>query len=140
MRYLLDTNIFIYIATDPDLLSRDVHALLNEPDAVWCISTASIQELIIGYYNKSFDVKRWKSAEDMVRSIDEGYFINILPVQKEHLLTYSKLRENKMQGHKDPFDHIIISHAITEHIPLVSSDSRFPFYRRQGLELVFNEK
>jgi len=29
-----------------------------------------------------------------------------------------------------------ISHAITEHLTLLSSDTRFPFYRNQGLELI----
>lgn len=36
--------------------------------------------------------------------------------------------------------NIFVYSAITEHIPLVSSDTRFPFYRNQGLELVFNAK
>ena len=30
----------------------------------------------------------------------------------------------------------IISQAITEHLPLISSDLKFPFYREQGLELI----
>ena len=34
----------------------------------------------------------------------------------------------------------IIAHAITEHLPLISSDTRFSFYRSQGLDLIFNEK
>jgi PIN domain nuclease of toxin-antitoxin system len=35
-----------------------------------------------------------------------------------------------------PSDHIIISHAITERLPLISSDLKFPFYRKQGLDLI----
>lgn len=37
-------------------------------------------------------------------------------------------------------DHVIISHAMTLQIPLISSDTRFEFYRKQGLDLFFNEK
>ena len=40
----------------------------------------------------------------------------------------------------DPSDHVIIAHAITNRMPLVSSDRKFKFYEDQGLELVFNEK
>jgi hypothetical protein len=29
---------------------------------------------------------------------------------------------------------------LTEHLPLISSDTRFPFYRKQGLDLIFNKK
>ena len=47
MRYLLDTNAYIYWATDQDLLDVDVYDLLNEPDAVLCISAESVRELIV---------------------------------------------------------------------------------------------
>lgn len=140
MRYLLDTNIFIYWATDFDSLSNDVASMLNEPDAQLYMSSASVMELVIGFNNKSFDTKRWKTSEDMVRSIYEEYFIEILPFKEEHLITFARLRANVANGHKDPFDHMIISHAITEKMALVSSDHRFPFYKKQGLDLVFNEK
>ena len=39
----------------------------------------------------------------------------------------------------DPFERNvwdIISHAITEHLTLLSSDEKFPFYRNQGLDLL----
>lgn len=140
MRYLLDSNIFVYIATDYDFLSHDVRMLLNEPESLLYISSASVMELVVAYNNKGFDTTRWNSAEDMVRSITEDYFIEILPFKEEHLLTFARLRSNQAKGHKDPFDHMIISHAITERMALVSSDQRFPFYRKQGLNLVFNEK
>ena len=140
MRYLLDSNIFVYLATDIDYLDANVKALLNEPDSLLYISSASVMELVVAFNNKGFDTTRWKSAEEMVRSIYEEYFIEILPFRQEHLLTFSRLRANTAKGHKDPFDHMIISHAITEKMALVSSDQRFPFYKRQGLNLVFNKK
>ena len=31
---------------------------------------------------------------------------------------------------------VIIAHAITERMPLLSSDLKFPFYRAQGLDLI----
>ena len=60
--------------------------------------------------------------------------------EKEHMQTYARLEINEAQGHKDPSDHVIIAHAITEHLPLISSDTRFEFYRTQGLDLIFNKK
>ena len=140
MRYLLDSNIFVFWATDVDSLSGDVYNLLNEPDAQLYISSASVMELIVGYNNKSFDTRRWKTAEEMVQSVSGEFYIDIKPFQEEHLMTFARLRANAAQGHKDPFDHMIISHAITEDMILVSSDTRFPFYRRQGLKLLYNER
>ena len=140
MRYLLDTNIVLYWAVDFDLLSADVYDALNEPDALLYVSAETVRELIIGYNNKSFDTRRWKSAEELVRSIEDDFLLKILPISKEHMLTYSRLRPDLQHGHKDPSDHIIIAHAITENLTLVSSDRRFPYYRKQGLQLLFNEK
>jgi len=139
-RYLLDTNIFIFWATDFTSLSNDVNMLLNEPDAMLYLSSASVMEMVVGYNNHSFDTRRWKSAQEMVESIGKEFYIDILPFKEEHLITFAKLRANIAKGHKDPFDHMIISHAITEDMTLVSSDSRFPFYKRQGLKLLYNER
>lgn len=139
-RYLLDTNIFIYRAVDIDQISNDVFMALNEPDALLYISSASVMEMVVGYNNRSFDTRRWKNAQQMVESIPKEFYIEILPFKEEHLITFAKLRANVAKGHKDPFDHMIISHAITEKMTLVSSDQRFPFYRRQGLSLLYNEK
>ena len=52
------------------------------------------------------------------------------------MFTYSRLTINEAQDHRDPSDHVIIAQAITERLPLLSSDTRFWFYRNQGLELI----
>lgn len=140
MRYLIDTNIFVYLSTDTDYLSKDVSLIIQEPDTVLYISAESVRELIVGYRNKGLCSKRWKSVEAMVAAIEEEYYIKILPLKKEHMMIYARLEINEAQGHKDPSDHVIIAHAITEHLPLISSDTRFEFYRRQGLDLIFNRK
>lgn len=140
MRYLIDTNIFVYMASDPEYLSKDVDAIIQEPDTVLYISAESVRELIVGYRNKGLCSKRWKSVEAMVNSIEKEFFIKILPLKKEHMQTYARMEINEAQGHKDPSDHVIIAHAITEHLPLISSDTRFEFYRNQGLDLIFNKK
>ena len=140
MRYLLDTNIYIYLVSDEDKLDRDVYALINEPDALLYLSVESVRELIVAYNNKGWGNKRWKTAEDMVRSIEEDYFVEILPLQKEVMHTYARLRPNAAMNHKDPSDHVIIAHAMALKMPLISSDTRFAYYRRQGLNFVFNRQ
>ena len=140
MRYLIDTNIFIYLSTDTKNLDSDVFSILSAPDALLYISAESVRELIIAYNNKGWGNKKWKSAEDLVNSIEETFFIEILPIRKDVMQAYSRLSVNKTMNHKDPSDHVIISHAMTLGIPLISSDTRFPYYTRQGLNLIFNEK
>lgn len=140
MRYLIDTNIFVFLSTDVDSLSRDVLTLLEDPDALLYISAESVRELIVGYRNKGLCSKYWKSSAELVKAIEDEYYVKILPLKKEHMETYAHMEINEAQGHKDPSDHVIIAHAITEHLPLISSDTRFEFYRSQGLDLIFNKR
>ena len=140
MRYLLDTNIFIYLVIDPDQLSRDVKAILDDYDNTFYMSSESVKELIVGFNNGKLVSRFWDTAAKMVKDITNRYFIRILPVGEEHMDTYARLTLNLAEDHRDPSDHVIIAHAITNGMPLVSSDRKFKFYEDQGLELVFNEK
>jgi len=140
MRYLLDTNIFIYAAIDRDQLSRDVKAILDDYDNTFYMSSESVKELIVGFNNGKLVSRFWDTAAKMVKDITNRYFIRILPVGEEHMDTYAHLTLNLAEDHRDPSDHVIIAHAITNRMPLVSSDRKFKFYEDQGLELVFNEK
>lgn len=128
------------MALDPDSLSNDVLMALNEPDSLLYISAESVKELIVAYKKKRLGTKKWKTAEEMVKAIEDVYYVEILPLKKEHMETLSRLRVNEAMAHNDPSDHVIISHAMTENMVLVSSDTRFPFYRRQGLKLLYNER
>jgi PIN domain nuclease of toxin-antitoxin system len=140
MRYLIDTNIFVYIAQDYSSLSREVLDILSDYSNTLHMSAESVKELIVAYNNKGLLTKKWKTADEMVAAIEDEYYIKILPVSKEHMRTYSRLSINNIDEHKDPSDHVIISHAITNKLPLISSDRRFPFYTKQGLDLIYNER
>ena len=140
MRYLLDTNIFIYATIDRDLLSRDVKAILEDYDNTFFISSESVKEMIVGFNNGGIVSRFWKTAAEMVNAIREQFYIRILPVGEEQMDTYAHLTLNEVEDHKDPSDHVIIAHAITNGLPLISSDRKFKFYTKQGLELVFNKK
>lgn len=138
MRYLLDTNIFVYAVQDRNSLNEDATAILEDYDNTFYMSAESIKELIVAYRNKKLLNKKWKSAREMVASITEDYFITILPVDNEVMKTYSTLDINEADNHNDPSDHVIISQAITLKLPLISSDHKFSFYKKQGLELIEN--
>jgi len=140
MRILIDTCIYIHFAIDRSLLSDDVLALLTDYDNVICVSAETPRELVIQYNNGKMVTKYWKSARAMIDAIQNDYYIRILPLKEEHMKTYSELQINLAEGHKDPSDHIIISHAITEHLPLISEDGKFEFYKKQGLNLILNKK
>ena len=138
MRLMIDTQIFAFLAQDVLSLSHDVRELLSDYSNTLHISAESV--LIVAYNNKRLFTNKWKSAEEMVAAIEDEYYVKILPLGKEHMNTYSRLSINSIDDHKDPSDHVIISHAITNKLPLISSDHRFPYYTEQGLDLIFNKR
>ena len=140
MRYLLDTHIFLYLALDNEYLDRDVKGIIADYENTLCVSAETLRELVVGYNNRSFSTKKWKTCEELIKAVTEDLNIVVLPLDEQIMQTYSRLRRNEAQGHKDPSDHVIISHAIALGLPLISSDTRFEFYRKQGLQLIFNQK
>lgn len=95
MRYLIDTNIFVYMASDPEYLNRDIDAIIQEPETLLYISAESVRELIVAYRNKGLCSKRWKSAEAMIVAIEKEFYVKILPLKKEHMQTYAHMEINE---------------------------------------------
>lgn len=128
------------MATDPDSLSHDVRTLLEDYENRICISVESVRELVVSFNNGGAVSRHWSTSKKMLDDIRNIYFVDVLPLQEPVMKTYATLRINTAQDHRDPSDHVIISHALTLGIPLVSSDRKFPFYRAQGLDLIENRK
>ena len=138
MRILLDTCIVVFFIEQKDRISRDVMALLSDYDNELCISMETVKELIVAFRRKRLFHRRWKSPDDIIFYLKNELCISILPIHEEHIHTYARLTINEQQGHNDPSDHLIIAHAITEKMPLISSDHKFDYYRPQGLEYICN--
>jgi PIN domain nuclease of toxin-antitoxin system len=140
MRYLLDTCVLIHYTTDRDLLSKDVYAILDDYENRLYISAETVRELVIQFNKGKLVSKYWKTAEAMINAIKDEFMINVLPLKEEHMRTYANLCINEAQEHNDPSDHVIISHAITNRLPLITDDTKFEFYKNQGLELIINNR
>ena len=134
MQYYLDTNILAFLLTNKDSISRKVENILSNYENVLLTSSVCVMELIhlfqIGKLRKrNFDVS-------FVLDKIAEFNITIKSVQEQHLQTMSELQF--FQDHTDPNDRLIISQAITDKIPLISSDRKFSKY--QDLKFVFNER
>ena len=136
MRLLLDTCVIIDWLTDTDPFERNVWDVLNDPGTKLYVSAETARELIVSFNNKRLLSKYWKTAEEMLRAMKEEAMVDILPISEQIMFTYAGLTLNEAQDHHDPSDHVIIAHAITEHMTLLSSDQKFAFYRSQGLDLM----
>ncbi|MBR6178926.1 MAG: type II toxin-antitoxin system VapC family toxin [Bacteroidales bacterium] len=137
-RYMIDTNILCFMIEEDDRLSKDVKAIVTDCENTLFVSAESVKELVVAHRNKNLLANRWKTADELVNAIKKQYRFVILPVDINTIHSMAKLEINEAADHKDPSDHLIIAHAITMGMPLISNDRKFPFYKSQGLELVTN--
>ena len=138
MRLLLDTNIYVYMVSDRKSLTKDVCTYLEDPENLKYLSIVSLQELITAFRTKKLLSNLWKTEAEMVSFVLNDPSVEIDNTDVNVIRTLAALQVNEVQDHKDPFDHIIIAQAISHKMTLDSSDTKFPFYRKQGLRLVEN--
>jgi len=135
MRYLIDTNVFINIVED-DSISNDVRAILDDYENQFYISSESVKEFIHLIQTERVVLEKSLRFRDVFDIVENEFSLHVKYITKEHLQTLSKLQV--VEGHNDPNDRLIISQAISEKIPLISSDTKFPKYTKFGLELIPN--
>jgi len=138
MRYLIDTNIFIKFIIDKYDISDNIQKILSDYENIIYVSSESIKEFIHLVQNEKIVPKKDIRSLDVFDFIENHLGFIVKYIAKEHLQTLAKL-EN-VENHNDPSDRLIIAQAITEKIPLISSDSKFPKYRKQGLDFIPNRK
>ncbi len=134
MRYLLDTNILVFISESDYKLDNDVKSILNDYSNSFYVSVVSILELI--HLIQKGKIFRHNNFNANVFDFVNAFGLEVKYLQKEHLQVYSGLELTK--EHNDPNDRIIVSQAICENIPLISSDRKLKAYTQYGLDLIFN--
>lgn len=138
MRLLLDTNIYVYMVSDINSLTNDVCAVIEDFENLKYLSIVSLQELITAFRSKGLLSNIWKNESEMIEFVLHDPSVVVDNIDEHVIRSLAELEINESQEHKGPFDHIIIAQALSHKMTLVSSDTKFPFYRRQGLQLIEN--
>lgn len=136
MRLMLDTCVVIDLLTDIDNLSKGAQSLIDDTENTLFASCETMRELVVHFNNKKLLTKYFKNSTEVLQAVESDLGIEFLPIRRNVGYAYSRLRINEAEEHHDPSDHMIIAHAITERMALLSSDTKFPYYRNQGLELI----
>ena len=130
MKYLLDTNALIVLGTDFGLLSAEVQGILTDQRNAFVISPASLWEMAIKVRLGKLDLNGL-SLETFATVIRRKFGIRLLPIKQSQLLYIATLP--KVKDHGDPFDLLIIAQALTENLPVLTSDGKFHLY---GVDVV----
>ena len=122
MKLLLDTHLLLWAAGRPDRLSEAARELLINPGNELHFSAASLWEVAIKSALGRADFR--VDARLLRRNLlDNGYLE--LPITSLHAVNIYSLP----RLHKDPFDRILLSQALSEGITLLTADaelSRYP--------------
>ena len=131
MRLLLDTNTLVFMLFNKGELHVDVRHVLDDYANTLYTSTVCVQELI-----HLCQAGKIRHPANRVLSDLTDIGITIEQVTTRHLATLASLPLHN--DHHDPNDRLIVAQAITDRIPLVSSDRKFARYEVQGLDFIRN--
>lgn len=118
-RYLLDTNVYIWLVTHSRRLSGPVRTIIGDPGNEIFVSLASIWEISIklglGKLTPLPDEHAVLISESELLTLD----IKIDHAQRAGLLPLL---------HRDPFDRMLVAQAQIEDLILITSDPDIPEY------------
>lgn len=118
MRFLLDTHIYLWCINDDKRLSTKARELILQASQVY-VSSVSIWEI-------SIKVKLGKleaDINDVIKAIQPTGLLE-LPFTVKHVQELYALPIH----HRDPFDRILISQAISEPLRLLTADEKLIEY------------
>jgi len=122
LKYLSDTHALLWIVDRNSQLSNTAQEIYLDEDNEILISSASIWEMAIKISLKRLIIPG--NLQEFVKEHVIGNNIQILNISLSHIHRLETLQYH----HRDPFDRLLISQAIEENIPIISSDNRFDQY------------
>ena len=138
MRYYLDTSmLFFILSRREDEINPKILTILNNYSTILYTSSIAVKELLLLFRIGKFKYPKYKFEKEIMDDIQKLH-IEIVFFNQYHLETYTSLQI--VDGHKDMNDHAIISQAISDKIPVISSDTKFFDYANQGLKFIHNKR
>ena len=132
MNCLLDTHTFLWSLFNPELLSAKSGKLIRDPENTVYISVVSFWEISLKYAIGKLEFSN--VTPDSLPDIARQMGLEILSLDAPEAATFYRLPR---QGHKDPFDRLIIWQAIQHKMTLISKDTKFRDYKSIGLKHVW---
>ncbi len=121
MRYLFDTHVFLWLASDDPQLTPVARAIFIDHEQECFLSAASVWEMSIKSSLGKLGIAT--SVEHLVRGgLERG--VRLLDVTGDHAYVIERLPFH----HRDPFDRLLVAQAMHEGMHLVSRDAQLDAY------------
>lgn len=124
MNLLLDTHTFLWHAEGHSNLSAHAAGLLTDPANDLFVSIASIWEIAIKSGLGKLTLT--KPYAQFITDAIAGYGLRVLPITMADCTAYEALPFPTK--HRDPYDRMIIVHAMRDSMTIVGADVEFDAY------------
>jgi len=121
MKLLLDTHVVLWLAENSPKLSEVVKTALMSEHHQRYVSVASAWEIAIKISANKLALQG--GLEEYYKMI-ESNGLQLLPVERKHI----QLVETLPFLHRDPFDRLLISTALTEEMMILTADENIHKY------------
>lgn len=122
MNLLLDTHCFLWFCQDDPALSAGAKALIENASNLKLVSIASCWEIAIKA--SLGKLKLGEPSSVYIPAALERTGFELLPIAVNHATGV----EGLPLRHRDPFDRLLVSQALSEGIPIVSGDRALDAY------------
>jgi PIN domain nuclease of toxin-antitoxin system len=122
MKILLDTNVVLWLADDPDSLRGETVELLTADTTELLVSAVASWEIAIKWRLGKLSLPE-HPRDWMARSIREFGALSV-PVTQAHTVEVADLPDH----HRDPFDRLLIAQAKVDGYAVVTADAAFARY------------
>ena len=121
MNILLDTHVLWWLLNGSDKIPTAVaNKILSGQNTIF-ISVASVWEVAIKMSIGKLDFNG--GIDGFINALEDENF-TLLEISKEHIKTVASLP----LIHRDPFDRMLIAQAMSENIPIMTTDSEIQKY------------
>ena len=122
MKFLLDTNCWLWLQTAPSRFNADLLGTLADHTSQRYLSSASVWEIAIKYAIGKLPLPQPPAI----------YIPDRMRINQAHELAITHLHAVTVAGlpphHRDPFDRILIAQAQLEGMTLITSDTSIEQY------------
>ena len=122
MRLLVDTHVLLWILSgEADLAASAMRELADPANQVFA-SVASLWEIAIKVRIGKLQV----DLQGVMAAFVPPHRLTRLGIELPHVLALGRLEQ--VDGHRDPFDQLLVAQAIVEGMTLVTRDGRLRDY------------
>jgi len=122
MKFLLDTQIFIWAYSRSNRLPSSFVEVLQNQEHELAVSVVTMWEMAIKEQIKKLSLPL--PAKQFVAQAQSDNQLQIVPVVENHIW---QVRELPLH-HRDPFDRLLIAQAIVEDLVMLTTDPVFKHY------------